>query len=522
MFYVLVLAFAVGIAIATIYSVAWPTIVWLLLLGFVIAVVSRRNSTIVAKSFLPVTTLFFVALALGILRTESHKEQFQYSPLDTQLGETTLFSGTVVREPDKRDRTTHLYVQHANEVVLVTVDRNSAVQYGDEVLVSGEVEKPESFETDLGRVFNYPGYLLARGVTHTVSYADVTTITSNQGNPLVAHLLKVKHELMRGIESVIPEPQAGLAEGLLLGVKQALGEDLELAFRQSGIIHIVVLSGYNVMLVVAFIMFFFTRLVGRKLRLLLGVAAIISFALLVGLSATVVRACIMASLFLFAETFAKQYSVFRALFFAGFVMILINPFLLLYDIGFQLSFMATLGLLIVAPQFESDTAKGRLFGVREYFIATIATQIAVLPLLLYHIGEISIVAVVVNVLVLPVVATAMLGAFVAGLIALVSTSLAAPFAYATSFVLSYIIFIATWFAALPLSTLIAPAFSPVFILVMYFGIGALLYLLKRRKSDIEEYVDWEVVEEETVLKQVVTKSAAPRTAPKDDTPIFFR
>ena len=154
------------------------------------------------------------------------------------------------------------------------------------------------------------------------------------------------------------------------------------------------------------------------------------FALIVGLSATVVRASVMACILLIAQAYGRTYDVLRALLFAGVVMIAINPFLLLYDIGFQFSFMATVGLILVAPQFESFVSDGfSKLGFRDFFIATVATQIAVLPLLLYHIGEVSLIAVVVNVLVLPAVPFAMLTTFLAGVTALISEPIALLFAF---------------------------------------------------------------------------------------------
>ena len=263
-----------------------------------------------------------------------------------------------------------------------------SVGYGDVVTVSG-LRVPGKFTTELGRTFNYPGYLQAKGVQFVVSYAEIQVTEHGHGNFIIAWLLSAKHSFMRTLETIIPEPQVGLGEGLLLGVKQALGKDIENNFRRTGIIHIVVLwiqryarsdVFYDVLLSVPF----------SSQAVVAGVVAIVGFALLVGLSATVVRASIMASLLLFAQGFGRQYDVMRALFFAGAAMVFLNPYLLLYDIGFQLSFMATFGLLLVTPHFESTVVTGfQKLRLADFFFATVVTQIAVLPLLLYHIGEVS-------------------------------------------------------------------------------------------------------------------------------------
>ena len=180
--------------------------------------------------------------------------------------------------------------------------------------------------------------------------------------------------------------------------------------------------------------------------------------------------------------------------------------------------MATLGLLLIAPRLETALAEGSWFGVKEFFSATVATQIAVLPLLLYHIGEVSVVAIVVNVLVLPVVPFAMFSAFIAGTIALLSPTIALPFGLVTSLLLSFIIIIATWFAALPFATVTVPAFSAYWILVLYAVMGSAYWFFQSRLKNVS-VSDWEVVDEITLLKE---SGATQRVAPQSDTPVFFR
>ena len=85
--------------------------------------------------------------------------------------------------------------------------------------VQGTLEKPEAFETDLGRTFDYAGYLSVRGITYTLSRAKVEKVGEGEGNQVFALLLQMKHAFMKSIESLLPEPHSGLAEGLVLGVK---------------------------------------------------------------------------------------------------------------------------------------------------------------------------------------------------------------------------------------------------------------------------------------------------------------
>lgn len=506
---------------------------------------------------LSISLIFLVA---GMWRTEIYENKFGHSNLAEKVGEKITVQGIIVREPDKRETNNRLFVKVGDDLLLVTTDRYNSVFYGDEVSVTGKLNMPDNFTTEFGRTFNYVGYLKAQGVEYQISFAQVEVLKNNLGNTIITKLLDFKLAFMNKLETTLTEPAVGLGEGLLLGVKQALGEDLEKAFRATGIIHIVVLSGYNVMLVVAFVMYVLSYFFALRSRVVVGIIAITLFALLVGLSATVVRASIMASILLIAQATGRMYLVLRALLFAGFIMLIFNPFLLVYDVGFQLSFMATLGLILIAPILERFFSKvPKLSGIQMFLVATVATQIAVLPLLLYQIGQFSVVAVVVNLLVLPMVPIAMLLTFATGMTAFVSSNLALLLSYPTYWSLTYINSLALWFADLSFSSFVVPTFSFYVVPIAYFILGIIWWKLykpeygfgqseiaenflikdkrnfKKEKSQdklILNSQEW-VIEEENEkiinetsntleMKDVTKQKAGNNPASHDDVPIFFR
>jgi competence protein ComEC len=403
---------------------------------------------------------------------QSDAFSYSESPLIAMLGETVTLEGVVVAELDIRERSARMIVAIGDDRILVQVDRYSPVTYGDRVSVTGQLTLPKNFTGDDGRVFDYQGYLRARNIGYVMSFPEsVTVIGSREGNKFIHLLYDVKQAFVSAINETISDPSAGLGVGLLLGVEQALGAELEQAFRTTGVIHIVVLSGFNVMIVVAAVMFLLSSVLPLRPRVVVGIMAIITFALLVGLSATVVRATIMAGLILMAQFIGRQYHMLRALCLAGALMVLIEPHILAFDIGFQLSFMATLGLVLVAPQFE--TIMGYVpttFGVREFLIATLATQIAVLPLLMYHIGEVSLIAVLVNILILPLVPVAMGFTFVTGVVALLAPLVVLPFALLTHAVLLTMIRIVEWCATIPFASVTVPP-------IPWYGVGILYTLI---------------------------------------------
>lgn len=523
-FYTAIVGFAVGVGVATLYDIGFAYVALLVALAGAVGLISRRNDRAISSRNLTALALLLIVCALGIIRFNFTSLEIANEAYESQVGSQVLLEGVVAREPDVRENTTNLYVRVDDELFLVRTNRYSEVSYGDLLLIEGELEKPDVFETDLGRTFNYPGYLRARGVSYTVSFADISVVAPNQGNIFIEKILAGKQKFMQSIEGILPEPQVGLSEGLLLGVKQALGDELEMVFRKTGIIHIVVLSGYNVMLVVIFITYVLAYVVPYRARVVFGIMAIVCFAILVGLSATVVRASIMASLTLIARATGRTYAVMRALMFAGVVMVLINPYLLVYDVGFQLSFLATLGLIFLAPYIEQKVwFMPTVFGMREFLTATIATQIFVMPILLYNIGEFSVVSVVVNVLVLPMVPIAMFLTFATGMIGLVSVQLATVVGFATHVSLSYILVIATFFAEVPFASFVVDAF-PFWVVILSYCIMLYgLYVVQNTTANLVGTLSgWIIEEEEDLLEKIKEKSVTRADGVTEVVPRFFR
>jgi competence protein ComEC len=521
-FVVSILMFCLGIALGSLLGINLEAIVWLLLVSLTLMLLSRVERVNTTSCIASAVAILF--LGLGCLRSEMAAQQFDQSALSASLNEMVTVEGVVVREPDYREYSVHLYVETKDDLVLVTADRLLNISYGDEVRATGTLEAPSSFTTDLGRTFDYPNYLRARGVEYRIGFAEIEALRSGQGNPVIGWLLSAKETFVTSLDAMIPEPEVGLGKGLLLGIKSALGEDIETDFRRTGIIHIVVLSGYNVMLVVSFIMFCFSFFLPLRPRIVTGVLAITAFALIVGLSATVVRASIMAVLVLLAQALHRQYDVLRGLLVAGVIMVTINPYLLLYDIGFQLSFMATLGLIVIVPHFETNYVRHEgVFKLKDFFFATLATQIAVLPLLLYHIGEISLLAVVVNVLVLPIVPIAMFLTFLSGLFGLISGGLGLAVGFLAQLTLSCILVIAEVFGGLPFAAVAVPAFSPGWIVVMYGAIGWVFWRWQKRDQKADTLTsDWTIVDERELQSAGLSSSPEATDKPADDLPVFFR
>jgi competence protein ComEC len=424
--------------------------------------------------------LFFVictGVALGALRYELAYTQVPHD-LDAFESHTVTLQGVVIREPDMRERSTQLVVEvknisgvEATGVVLVFHERLSEVAYGDTVEVAGTLTLPKSFETDFGRAFEYRTYLLAQGIDHTMTYPKVTVLESGAGSEFVAMLLSFKQKLSSAIDTALRAPEAGVAKGILLGEKQALGKELLASFRDAGLIHIVVLSGYNIAIMIEACMKLLSFL-SLRIRCIIGSFIIVCFVLMVGLSATVLRAAIMATLVLIARATGRTYDILRALILAGVLMVSINPFLLMYDPGFQLSFLATLGLIVLVPLLErSTTWLPTLAGAKDFFLSTLAAQIMTFPLIAYIMGSVSLVAIVANVAVLPFIPLAMLLTTIVGCVGLISAPAAFTIGYPAYLVLKYVVALGEVLGNMSHASVALPPFSFAWVVALYIGIG---------------------------------------------------
>lgn len=440
---------------------------------------------------------FILFCCLGIMRFQSSFAVQGERVLDTLLEESIIAEGIIVEDPDMRTNTSRLVVLVDTVVsgdtpeslsrpshVLVSTDLYPKYMYGDKIRIQGKLKEPENFIGDTGREFNYGIYLAKDDIFYQMSFAKVEKISSGHGNSVKRTLLKIKRSFISHMEKIISYPEAGLLSGLLLGEKSALGGKLERDFRASGVIHVVVLSGYNVTLVADAIVRMFGFLLGPILGMIFGAVGIILFAIITGGGATVVRASLMALLVLVARITGREYDMARALFLAGFFMVLHNPKILLFDISFQLSFLATFGLIVIAPKLEKyfGWVTNRL-QVRENLLATLSTQIIVLPLLLYAIGDLSLISLPANILVLVAVPWAMLFGFIATMVSFVSISLGTLFSFPTYFLLSYQITIVEFLAGLPFSVITVPPFALWIMLAVYGILFYVLYRISKNKDD---------------------------------------
>ncbi len=413
-------------------------------------------------------------------------------------------NGCVVRPPDRRDNVTYLTVavdslrplkasflvnpEDVGGLLLVQVPLDgTAWAYGDRIQVTGQLQTPNEHGS-----YSYRAYLARKGIYSVTAYARVIRLETDLGNPILAKIYRLADQAQRTLEAMFPAPESDLLAGILLGREQGLSPELQAAFRRTGTTHIIAISGFNIAILSGLFASIFTRVLGRRSGALAAVLAISGYTVLVGADAAVVRAAIMGALGVLGGMFGRRQNGLNSLGMAALGMALADP-QIPWDVGFQLSIAATLGLVLYAQPLSEgfirlasrwmsvERAEKFAGPVGEFFLFTLAAQVMTLPVMAYHFGDVSWLALVANPFILPPQPLVMILGGLSGLTGLILPGLGRVFAALALPFVAYTIRMVQWLGRLPVGGLILPEFHILWLVVVY----ALLFfftLLPREKQ----------------------------------------
>lgn len=418
------LSFLAGIVLAA--SVHFPTLAWALiaLLFFLLSLFLRNSQLITRYSLL--TSHPFVPLLPIFLFLGSAYYQFRQPNIDAfhiafynDRSYELLITGSLAEPPDYRDKYTNLKINvtavdtgdgdlPVSGQILARVSPNETYQYGERIRLRGQLKTPPENEE-----FSYRDYLARQGIHAYMTSANVTLLPGNDGQIVYKLIYNLKSRLVENSYKIFPDPEASLFAGILFGVDTGLPKNLQTSFKNTGTAHIIAISGFNIAIIAAlFFSIFKTLLKNERLGAVLAVLFIFLYAFLVGGDPAVMRAAFMGSLSLFAKQVGKRNAGINTLAAVALIMTLINP-LTLWDVGFQLSFFATLGLILYAEPFSNVTARfiervtqqensAAVSIINENVILTLAAQVMTIPLMAYYFQRISVISFLANPFILPV------------------------------------------------------------------------------------------------------------------------
>lgn len=458
----LAVAWLGGIALAQAFHPPWPA----LLLPGLIAVAGWARWRNLPALRLPCVLLLVTVLGMGRML-----QALPRLPPDSLAhyndSGPVLVEGTVVVAPDERDTYTRLRL-HAERLTLPTGDQipvrgdalvylppYPAFSYGDRLQVTGLLATPPEFAD-----FSYREYLARQGIFSLIRRAQAVAVGKALVNPLQASLIAVRRYARGVIGRILHEPAASLLTGILLGIEGGIPKDVNEAFAATGTSHIIAISGFNIAIISGLFFRLFRRWMGPRRAVWPSIAGIVLYTLLVGASASVVRAAMMGILYLLGRSLGRPTYVPVSLAAAAIGMTLLNP-LVLWDVGFQLSFTATLGLVLFTDRLEQTAfrllaralsegqARKAMGFLSDALLVTLAAQIATFPLTLYYFRRFSLVSLLTNFLILP----AQPGVMVWGGLATLAGMLWLPLGRALGWVawlfLTYTIEVVRWAAGIP-------------------------------------------------------------------------
>lgn len=420
--------------------------------------------------------LFFIIF--GVLRTQIS----EFNILNDDLSkfndkDKIVLTGKIISEPEVRDNFQRIKVKSEKSTVLITTDRFPKYKYLDELEVEGKPQTPAESED-----FNYRKYLLKDHIYSVMFFPQIKIIgeaPKTLDSLIYSAILNFKEKTRHSIRRIFLPPHSSILEGVLLGDKGAVSQELKEKFRITGLSHIIAVSGMHVVILSSIIMSLLIFIGLKRGQAFYGALFfILSYVVLVGLPSSAVRAGIMGIIYLLAQKIGRQTMSPRIVVLAASFMLFLNPLLLFYDIGFQLSFMAVLGLIYLEPllrhffkslifNFFKIKIKEKYESFIMIFSATVSAQIFTLPIIVYNFGNFSFISPITNALVLPVVFGIMFFGFISALTGIFSFTVSWIIALPCYFLLSYFFWIIDIFSK-PWAFRVIENVSYIWVLISYF------------------------------------------------------
>ena len=474
------LSFIGGIFLNSIITISQFPMLGFLILGILLISVFWQHKKLVVIGFC------ILLLVAGIWRQQqaelrlTNNELRRYNDLEQKI---TLI-GQVIKEPDIREKNIKLTIrpEKIEGKVLVTTSRYPEYQYGDKLKITGNLKTPLEFED-----FNYKDYLAKDGIYSVIYWPEIEILDRENYRSLAsiiyAKILSFKNELRGSIYQNLSPPQSSILGAVILGDKSRISEEWKERLNYTGVRHLTAISGMHVAILTSVLM---TLLIGlglwRQQAFYFAIILITLFIVMTGLQPSAIRAGIMGGLFLFAQYLGRINISSRAIIFAGAAMLAQNPLLLRLDVGFQLSFLAMMGIIYLLPIFRSWLRKiPNFFQFRNILAMTLSAQIFTLPILIYNFGYISRVAPITNILIVPLLPYIMVLGFIFGLIGMIFQPLGWILSWLCWLLLTYVISVVDFFSQISWAPLTLET-SWIWLLLLYLILGLFSWRLQEKQK----------------------------------------
>lgn len=467
--------FLLGILAASIFA-NW---LFLFLLSALVAAIFLLSGILLQRPKMFWLSAFSMFIALGGFYYLADDAQFKNANII--FNQKAEFRVVIVSDPKTGVKNQNFIAQLQPPYsgnILVKLGAHPKFSYGDLLKVEGIIKNP----------FNesYAQRLAKDRISGVIDFPKIEIVNHNNGGFVKASLFNIKNSAIETFNKVLPPQKSAFLAGITLGQRSSFSKEFEEAMSLSGTTHLVALSGYNVSVIIAAVGLTLGRLLKRRWQFFWSVILILGFVMMTGAEASIVRAAIMGIIFLLSQQTDRVYSFRNAITFAALIMAVVNPKVLAFDLGFQLSFLALLGIVYLKPAlitFFKINTKPTLFSWKDNALTTIAAQLAVLPLLLSNFGIFSPASIIANILILEVMPVTMFLGFLVMSAGFLSNFLATVIGFLANIFLSYEILVINLFSKLKFAVMEVQNFGLI-LSAIYFGIllGFILYAKKIEKK----------------------------------------
>lgn len=419
--------------------------------------VYRRWSMAHSGYDIPLATLLLcLGLFLGIVRVQLVEEKTAYV-----CESSCTFEAVITSSPDVKDVYQVFAVRPMTHDDVLDVQIRTPLypryEIGETISLSGKVTVPRVIAPHAdgkgGKTsFDYASYLLTRNVGSEMLYPKIEVVDAS-AHDVSSVLGRWKEDMVARIDQYVSAPASSLAAGMIFGTS-SLSKELTQTFRTAGLSHIIVLSGFNIAVLIAAVLLLLAWL-PLVLRVITASVVVVLFVIMVGGEASVIRATLVAFVALLATLVGRAYVARQALILSFFAIVMYEPYALLHDVSLHLSFLATAGIVYMSESltvlFQSYCA--RIAVLREVAVTTVAAYLATLPYVVYTFGTASLYALIANMIVLPFVPLAMLLSFCVVVFSYLSGAIASCIGFIDTILINGIVFVAHLVEWLPFSAL---------------------------------------------------------------------
>ena len=365
-----------------------------------------------------------------------------------------------------------------NKKILINIKMSQdipSIKYGDSLYIEGEFKQPEEARNYKG--YNYKQYLKTKKIIGTVELEKAKILKSSNGS----FIHNIQKYIKDTINGTLTDEEGNLLLAILLGDKDKLSEDIQESFKTSNLSHMLAVSGAHVSYIILGLTYVLQNsIIGKKNGKIVCIIFLLAFMAITNFTPSVTRACIMAILTLFSSIIYRKSDVYTNISVAALITLIFNPYNLL-DLGFQLSYGGTIGIIIFIKRIQEKKSNSKVINyIKQMALVSIYANIIIIPIMMYHFNTVSFTFIISNIMASPILGIIVITGFLFIITSITVKPLTSLIAIFIKPILSILIKISQICSKLPFSNILVVT-PYMFNVISYYAI--ILYCIKSKKNN---------------------------------------